>query len=494
MNIYHKRKKNPNGSIIPVLDLAALSVGDVIADDAPKGPVVRYGPNRFSICHPDAGRTLYGLGQQNLAKSDWYSTWGDPIGKAPRYPPLFPELDVARHARNRRLFQSAYALSALVGYEPAVDACGDLFSARLREFAAAGHEGRKKKGEREGAVAINMGHWLQCYAFDVIGLVTYSRRIGFLDRGEDVGGVMKTIEKVATYATLAGVYPWVHPYYFAARQWFQGRAVDGRQYIINWAVASVQEHKEAAASAQQQNESKKAQDTGRNSSGENKPQEEIGGKENEEEVAIGAPDFLTKFFAKHDAYPEAFTPAHILTGTLANIFAGSDTTGIGLSGTLYQLLRNPSALLKLRQEVDNYVSSLPQQQRLNDNEGGGYHISFKATQEDMPYLQAVIKESLRLHIATGMVLERMVPKGGITLAGTFFPEGVSKPFRHAPLQEETLPCLVPITDLFHVLVKSSREWAYIPGSSIAPRTISAKMPTRSYPNDGLPTILRSSHL
>lgn len=53
----------------------------------------------------------------------------------------------------------------------------------------------------------------------------------------------------------------------------------------------------------------------------------------------------------------------------------------------------------------------------------------------MSYLQAVIKESLRLHGVTGMVLERMAPDGGITLADTFF-EGVSKSFHHAPLQEK----------------------------------------------------------
>lgn len=43
----------------------------------------------------------------------------------------------------------------------------------------------------------------------------------------------------------------------------------------------------------------------------------------------------------------------------------------------------------------------------------------------MPYLQAVIKESLRIHPTAGLPLQRVVPKGGVQLAGQFFPEGVS---------------------------------------------------------------------
>jgi hypothetical protein len=43
----------------------------------------------------------------------------------------------------------------------------------------------------------------------------------------------------------------------------------------------------------------------------------------------------------------------------------------------------------------------------------------------MPYLQAVMKEALRMHPATGLPLERVVPAGGATICDQFFPEGVS---------------------------------------------------------------------
>jgi cytochrome P450 len=51
-------------------------------------------------------------------------------------------------------------------------------------------------------------------------------------------------------------------------------------------------------------------------------------------------------------------------------------------------------------------------------------LSFKDTQV-MPYLQAVIKEAMRLHSPTGLSMARIVPKGGATIAGQYIPEGVS---------------------------------------------------------------------
>lgn len=69
---------------------------------------------------------------------------------------------------------------------------------------------------------------------------------------------------------------------------------------------------------------------------------------------------------------------------------------------------------QLRAEIDKMIAS----GEISES------LTFSDTQK-MPYLQAVIKEAIRVHPAAGLPLQRVVPKGGVKLAGQFFPEGVS---------------------------------------------------------------------
>ena len=69
----------------------------------------------------------------------------------------------------------------------------------------------------------------------------------------------------------------------------------------------------------------------------------------------------------------------------SNIFAGSDTTAISTRAIIYYLLKNPKAKEALVEEID----SLRRQDKLND--------PVKLSEADnMPYLQAVMYEALRL--------------------------------------------------------------------------------------------------
>jgi len=111
--------------------------------------------------------------------------------------------------------------------------------------------------------------------------------------------------------------------------------------------------------------------------------------------------------------PDKITDYHIFMMGLSNIIAGSDTTAASLSAILYYLLYYPDTLRKLREEIQDFQ----RQGKL-----GKDSVKFKEAQE-MPYFQAVMKEALRLHPATGLPLWRVVPEGGADVSGKYFPSG-----------------------------------------------------------------------
>ncbi|KAF7555235.1 hypothetical protein G7Z17_g2336 [Cylindrodendrum hubeiense] len=108
-----------------------------------------------------------------------------------------------------------YSLSTLKRYEPYVDDCAEILKARLREAAS---------GVKPGSwgSALDIGHWMQCYAFDVIGNITYSQRFGVLDAGEDSNGILRALDQTLLYGSIVGVYSWLHPIVYQIAQYFSG--------------------------------------------------------------------------------------------------------------------------------------------------------------------------------------------------------------------------------------------------------------------------------
>lgn len=74
-----------------------------------------------------------------------------------------------------------YSMSNVVSFEPYVDSTISVFFDRLDQLFV-----------QTGGVC-DLGVWLQMFAFDVMGEITFSKRLGFLERAEDVDGIMASI-------------------------------------------------------------------------------------------------------------------------------------------------------------------------------------------------------------------------------------------------------------------------------------------------------------
>lgn len=130
-------------------------------------------------------------------------------------------------------------------------------------------------------------------------------------------------------------------------------------------------------------------------------------------------DFCSKLIAMAENYSSEKTgkvdPDDLIAGACTqNIFAGSDTTSITLTATLFNIVKRPDVLCKLRAELDQAI----QKGELSDPP------LFSETQK-LIYFQAVLKESLRVHPAVGLPLWREVPSGGAIISGKHFPAGTN---------------------------------------------------------------------
>ncbi|KAK3303596.1 cytochrome P450-like protein [Chaetomium strumarium] len=345
------------------------------------GPVVRLGPNTLSFSDPEALKTIYGL-NKGFIKSDFYVVQQSVV-KGHSLPSLFSTTDNDFHMQFRRCVNSAFAMSALVQYEPFVDNTTKLFLKQTERL----HIDKPK--------ACDFTRWLQFYAFDVIGEITYSKRHGFIEKNEDVDGIVAYLTKLFLYVAPIGQIPILdrlflkNPIYLKLSEW---GLLDATFPVAKFARARMAERL---------------------------PQIQNGEPvlpTSESKALVKSPDLLSKFIAAREARPDFMTDTLVQTMAVSMAFAGSETTAISLSAVFYYLLKNPHALARLRKELDDAA----REGRFSDYETGlvTWHES-----QTLPYLDMCVKEAFRLHPAPGLPMERVVPKGGLEIAGRRVAEG-----------------------------------------------------------------------
>jgi hypothetical protein len=140
------------------------------------GALVQIAPNEYSVSDPEAIKTIYGHGTHftkvrvsalleviitviHTLKSLWYSAFG-----VPHRANLFADHIPQRHAQHRRKLASMYSMSTLIHYEPTALDCAALLKERFQEIS-------------KQRTVINLHHWAQCFAFDLLTSITVNMRL-----------------------------------------------------------------------------------------------------------------------------------------------------------------------------------------------------------------------------------------------------------------------------------------------------------------------------
>jgi cytochrome P450 len=127
------------------------------------------------------------------------------------------------------------------------------------------------------------------------------------------------------------------------------------------------------------------------------------------ELGNGKKDFLNGFLEAKKEFPGLVTDNEVIGYMIINVLGGADTLAIVIKAIFYHLLKSPDSKARLVQELHSARLSFP---------------APYSSIEQLPYLDACIKEGLRMHPVVGHILERVVPATGLNLPnGTMLPPG-----------------------------------------------------------------------
>ncbi|ETI22722.1 hypothetical protein G647_06798 [Cladophialophora carrionii CBS 160.54] len=332
------------------------------------GPVVRVGPNHVSISDPSAIPLIYGIGLGNkFLKTNFYDTMS-PFYQGKVMPSVFTERDSDVHRNLKRPVAQLFSMTNMRNYEPYADQCTGIFIEAMRDL-----EGQP----------IDLGAWVQWYAFDVIACMTFQRRFGFLEQRRDVDRMVGDLDSVLHYVKIIGQYPELHPYLLGNESLVR---------TLKWLFPQIPDPLHSFLKI---------------------TEDEIARYDNQRGERTGRTDFLAQLREKESK--DGQIPHRDMMNHLANnLLAGSDTTAVSLRACFYYLIKTPAAYKQLVAEID----AAEKQGQLSP------YISYEECLK-LPYLQAVMKEAMRLHPGVAYPLERYVPPEGATICGVELPGGTN---------------------------------------------------------------------
>ncbi|KAJ5123785.1 cytochrome P450 [Penicillium atrosanguineum] len=225
-----------------------------------------------------------------------------------------------------------------------------------------------------GRAEVDIGEWLQYFAMDMLIQIAFSDSLGMLAEGKDIDGTLAAVMARFDHWGHWGAVPSID------YMWNKSRLATALRGVSDSPLARVALEKLEAR--------KKTTDK------------------------FVYKDLCSKFLEGQSKYPELVRQDEILGIIMSTIGAGADTTAGTLTYTLYLLSKHPGAKKKLQQEIEENLAA------------GKLSLQPKwAEVHRMPYLDAVLKESMRLFPVASWGLDRVVPPSGATIAGVFIPGG-----------------------------------------------------------------------
>ena len=270
---------------------------------------------------------------------------------------LFTTIDETLHAWKRKNVQASYSYQAVAQLEPLVDAQSKILFHKLEQMESSGAQ-------------IDLTMWFRLFAWDLSGELAYGKSFNYLAAGRDTNGYVTFIDEGTRFGATLGQIPWMAPalLFLSWTQTFK-KLNEQKDRIAKMTIDCVNDR------ISRKDQTRK--------------------------------DLLSRLIELRTTKGTELDDADLYTGAVEVTVAGSDTSSTTLAMLFYFLCTHPRVYRTLQEEVD--------QAELQDGV-----ITLDTARTRMPYLQAVIKETLRMFPVVGYHLPRIVPPEGKEICGRYF--------------------------------------------------------------------------
>ncbi|CAG7963525.1 unnamed protein product [Penicillium olsonii] len=327
------------------------------------GPVVRITPTLLLVSDHEKLPEIY---HRNVDKTGHYIT-----GSFGETESLFNMRSHKTHAVFRKHVAGPYSFSNIKKMEPLIDA-------RIAEWTTKLDSTFSKTGE-----AFDFSWWAVYMAYDIISEIGFGEPFGFIEKGEDIGGLIQGFhDGLPAFGLLSRLHPftsWVKTTFL--KKYLVATPADDsgigvlmrfRDRLIDQRIKDIE-----------------------------------GGKK------IERTDLLQTFLEAVTEEGKPLDLEYIRAEVLLVLLAGADTTGTAFQALIQFLMTHPSAYDRMMEEIDNasrkgLISDMPQYQEVI---------------EHLPFYVGCIKETMRLCPSAPNIFPRYVSEPGLDLYGKFAPPG-----------------------------------------------------------------------
>lgn len=312
-----------------------------------------------------------------MIKSDFYEAF------VTSHRGVFNVRDRAVHSRKRKMVSNAFSLQSIMSFEPYIHHNFEKF---VKQWDRMSLEG---KNDPSGYYNMDAVHWFNFLAFDVISDLAFGKPFGMLEKGADIAETRQSPDDPVKYVPAIemvnrrGEVSNAIGYYIAMKPWakylpdpFFSSGMESIKLLYGIAGASV------AARLKAQSEGKVDRD-----------------------------DLLARLIAGKDENGQPLSFGELTSEIQTHLVAGSDTASNTACAIVFHVLNNPRVIPILQAELD---AAIP-----DSVDAANYDMV-----KDLVYLDAIVREGMRVHSTARAGLMREVPPGpGLDVNGVHFPPG-----------------------------------------------------------------------